>query len=147
MICNHCGRQIGDHLKQCPECGMPTQNFYVPTYSYRDESQGYQRSSSGNQVSYINKKNGLAGMILGILAITGGVFGGIVAIFGIVVSIVALCKKGQPKNFATVGLILSIVAIPVCVAYSFFYFYVIWPMAMNMIETGTSMMNGSYYYY
>lgn len=145
MICDNCGRKIHDNLKQCPECGMPTQNFYVPTYTDRDESQSYQRSSSGNQVSYINKKNGLAGMILGILAITGGVFGGIVAIFGIIVSIVALCKKGQPKNFATVGLILSIVAIPVCVAYSFFYFNVIYPMAMDMINSGTSMMGGYYY--
>ena len=136
MVCDNCGHKIGDHLKQCPECGMPTQNFQ-PHKNQRRDDDGYSGS--------INKKNGLAGMILGILAITGGIFGGIVAIFGIIVSIVALCKKGQPKNFATVGLVLSIVAIPVCVAYSFFYFNVIWPMAMDMINSGTSMMGGYYY--
>ena len=26
MTCFNCGKEIADYLKQCPECGMPTQN-------------------------------------------------------------------------------------------------------------------------
>ena len=30
MICNYCGTEIASHLKQCPECGMPTDNLAIP---------------------------------------------------------------------------------------------------------------------
>ena len=30
MICKYCGTEIDDSLKQCSECGMPTENFKVP---------------------------------------------------------------------------------------------------------------------
>lgn len=30
MICNYCGTEIDSSLKQCSECGMPTENFKVP---------------------------------------------------------------------------------------------------------------------
>ena len=128
MICNHCGRKIGDNLKQCPECGMPTQNFHVPTYSYRDESQSYQRSNSGNQAPSVNKGNGVGGMVMGIIACTSGVLGAIFGIIGFILSIVALTKRNQPKGMATAGLILSILSIPICIVYSAFYFTVILPM-------------------
>lgn len=30
MICNYCGTEIVGNLKQCPECGMPTDNLAIP---------------------------------------------------------------------------------------------------------------------
>jgi hypothetical protein len=30
MICKYCGSEIDNSLKQCSECGMPTENFKVP---------------------------------------------------------------------------------------------------------------------
>ena len=30
MICNYCGTEMADNLKQCPECGMPTENLAIP---------------------------------------------------------------------------------------------------------------------
>ena len=30
MICNYCGTEMADNLKQCPECGLPTENLAIP---------------------------------------------------------------------------------------------------------------------
>ena len=30
MICKYCGTEMADNLKQCPECGLPTDNLAMP---------------------------------------------------------------------------------------------------------------------
>lgn len=62
------------------------------------------------------KKNnglGIAGMVLGIIAIVLScvVIGGIIGIVGIILSIVAICEKGKVKGAATAGIVLNAVAI------------------------------------
>ncbi|MDE6442322.1 MAG: zinc-ribbon domain-containing protein [Clostridia bacterium] len=84
MFCKNCGREINDSSVVCPHCGVQVGKFNSDEHS------------EGNA-----------------LAIVGFVFSFLIAIVGLICSILGYnnAKKGAPyKNLALAGIIISIVS-------------------------------------
>lgn len=84
MFCKNCGREINDNSVVCPHCGVQVGKF------------NFDEHSEGNT-----------------LAIVGFVFSFLIAIVGLICSILGYnnAKRGAPyKNLALAGIIISIVS-------------------------------------
>lgn len=90
MFCKNCGSEIDDQAVICPHCGVPVQNT----------------ANAGNQLQAQNQGNPMA--------IVGFVFSFLIAIVGLICSIMGYNKaknEGLPyKGLALAGIIISAVS-------------------------------------
>ncbi len=110
MICTYCGAEIADNLKQCSECGMPTENLAVPVPA--DIKIKAKKKKALDDLDKIPpNKIGFASIIVAALSIAIAIFGGLLALGGLGLSHTTLVGFGAFVNITTiVFLAISIVA-------------------------------------
>lgn len=103
--CKCCGEIIDVNCVICPKCGKQIEMVMLNTpQPSKHETNGL----------------GIAGMVIGIIAlvlsICGGI-GGFLGIIGLVLSFVAVCLKNKPKGAAIAGLVCNLISVLILVAF------------------------------
>ena len=115
MICNYCGTEIADNLKQCPECGMPTENLAIPAPQVIQNKKKKKKAFDPNEVkpNVLGNISVLTAFASVAACLAGAFFGGIgvllfwlakLYLFGVIVAAVGIF-------FGAIGLIAAIVAL------------------------------------
>ena len=97
--CKYCGEIIDNDCVICPKCGKQVETIAV---------------NSQSQIQNQTNGMGIAGMVIGIIALTtvccGGI-GGFLGIIGLALSIIAVCSKNKPKGAAITGIICNSISV------------------------------------
>lgn len=111
MYCRHCGKEIGEGIKYCPNCGSQNQE----SDSFEQHTTYYQGNMQTN-----NKESSL----IGILAI---VFSIVMTGVGLILSIVGLCTCKSPENRTNckigLGISIALIFISIMAFLIFFIFF------------------------
>ncbi|MCD8204679.1 MAG: zinc-ribbon domain-containing protein [Coprobacillus sp.] len=111
MYCKKCGGQISEDAQFCPYCGEPQFNRDSQTgNTYRETTPEERKKYGQSSKNYL----GLAGFIVSLVAIV--FMGLVVAIVGLVLSLVAYRRRNQYSDYNTLakaGVIIGIVALAI----------------------------------
>ena len=96
MYCKKCGQQMDDSAKQCPKCGVVTDNFWNASKSGAGRSPAYTHQEEKNTV-----------------AVVGFVFAFLIALVGLICSIIGFRRaknEGLERGgLALAGIIISVI--------------------------------------
>lgn len=122
MICNYCGAEIADTLKQCPECGMPTDNLAIPAPQVVNSKKKKKKKFDPNEVqpnalgnlSVLVAWGSVALCLIGILfGVAGVLFHFLltsVPVLGLVFAIIGIVFFGIGLIAAIVSLVMALKA-------------------------------------
>ena len=120
MICNYCGTEIANHLKQCPECGMPTENLEMPAplpTNTKKKKKFDPNEIKPNTLGNVSVLTAFASVALGLLASLFGIAGVLfhylltsVPVLGDVFAIISIVFFGIGLIAAIVSLIMALKA-------------------------------------
>lgn len=115
MICNYCGTEMADNLKQCPECGMPTENLAIPepqVYKTKKKKKKFDPNEvKPNTLGNISVLVAFASVALCLL---GAFFGGIGVLLHFLVAtipVLGIVFAAIGIFFSSIGFIAAIVAL------------------------------------
>ena len=115
MICNYCGTEIANHLKQCPECGMPTENLEMPApvaiNTKKKKKKFDPNEIKPNTLGNVSVLTAFASVALGLLASLFGIAGVLFHFLLTSVPLVGLIFAIISISFFGIGLIAAIVAL------------------------------------
>lgn len=112
MYCTHCGKEIGEGIKYCPNCGSQSQRYD----SFEQQHTTYYQ---GNM-----QTNNTESSLIGILAIVLSI---VLTGVGLVVSIVGLCTCKLPENRTNckigLGISIALILVSIMIFLIFFIFF------------------------
>lgn len=122
MICNYCGAEIADTLKQCPECGLPTDNLAIPVPQVVNNKKKQKKKLDPNEVqpnvlgnmstlvAFGSVAVGLIGALFGIAAVLFHFLLANVPVVGLVFAIISIVFFGIGFIAAIVALVMALKA-------------------------------------
>lgn len=121
MYCTHCGKEMEDGMKYCPNCGSPNQKSDSFEQQYTTYYQGNMQT------------NNTESSLIGILAI---VFSIIMSGVGLIISVIGLCTCKLPENRKNckIGLCISIALILLAIIISVIFFLFVGDIIYGLIS-------------
>ena len=135
MFCKNCGHQIDDRAIVCPNCGIPTDNFYAANGSQQNGAPNTPYAQQPYAHNYYtpapSTTNGLAiaGFVLSILSLWLGALFAVISIIALVLSILGFKKSPiykSGKGLSVAGIIISAISCALWV----FYWLIIFMLAL-----------------
>ncbi len=115
MICNYCGTEIADNLKQCPECGLPTDNLAIPAPQVIKEKKKKKKFDPNevqpNALGNLSVLIAFGAIALGLIASLFGIAAVLFHFLLVKVPVVGLIFAIISIAFFAIALVASIVAL------------------------------------
>ncbi|MDE6075371.1 MAG: zinc ribbon domain-containing protein [Clostridia bacterium] len=125
MYCRKCGKEIDDEAVVCPHCGVLAVKNGAPRFYGQPAQQPVQPAQQPVQIiqqpaqpTEQKSTNGLgiAGFVIGLISLLGGIYFCIPAVAGFIFSVFAVINRKRYKScngLAIAGLVISSVALAV----------------------------------